>query len=286
MKKILISILFVCFVILLSAQSKRNLSNNEQYHYMNFRDAMIFWESFEGADFPPVDWTQIINDSSFTWEKASSFPLDGQYFVHVLYNELDTSKWQNEWLITKSINLVGYQTAILNFYFQMSKYWGIKPYDNYDLYVIAAADGINFTDTIWSEMSTDTSTWVSWEWANAQVDLTDYIDSSNLKLAFVYYGRDGAEASIDAISISTTGGLYDNYSDILQIYPNPVSDFLYLKAPINSQVNIYDLLGNEIYNGIINNNIDIIDFQNYPSGIYIVQLKDKNINKTIKIIKN
>jgi hypothetical protein len=80
--------------------------------------------------------------------------------------------------------------------------------------------------------------------------------------------------------------LYDNYSDILQIYPNPVSDFLYLKAPINSQVNIYDLLGNEIYNGIINNNIDIIDFQNYPSGIYIVQLKDKNINKTIKIIKN
>ena len=286
MKKILISILFVCFVILLSAQSKRNLSNNEPYHYMNFRDAMIFWESFEGADFPPVDWTQIINDSSFTWEKASSFPLDGQYFVHVLYDELDTSKWQNEWLITKSINLVGYQTAILNFYFQMSKYWGIKPYDNYDLYVIAAADGINFTDTIWSEMSTDTSTWVSWEWANAQVDLTDYIDSSNLKLAFVYYGRDGAEASIDAISISTTGGLYDNYSDILQIYPNPVSDFLYLKAPINSQVNIYDLLGNEIYNGIINNNIDIIDFQNYPSGIYIVQLKDKNINKTIKIIKN
>ncbi|MGB4230303.1 MAG: hypothetical protein WBJ63_07085, partial [Bacteroidales bacterium] len=130
MKKILISILFVCFVILLSAQSKRNPSNNEQYHYINFRDAMIFWESFEGADFPPVDWTQIINDSSFTWEKASSFPLDGQYFVHVLYNELDTSKWQNEWLITKSINLVGYQTAILNFYFQMSKYWGIKPYDN------------------------------------------------------------------------------------------------------------------------------------------------------------
>jgi len=286
MKKILISILFVCFVILLSAQSKRNLSNNEPYHYMNFRDAMIFWESFEGADFPPVDWTQIINDSSFTWEKASSFPLDGQYFVHVLYDELDTSKWQNEWLITKSINLVGYQTAILNFYFQMSKYWGIKPYDNYDLYVIAAADGINFTDTIWSEMSTDTSTWSSWEWVNAQVDLTDYIDSSNLKLAFVYYGRDGAEASIDAISISTTGGLYDNYSDILQIYPNPVSDFLYLKAPINSQVNIYDLLGNEIYNGIINNNIYRIDFQNYPSGIYIVQLKDKNINKTIKIIKN
>lgn len=286
MKKILISILFVCFVILLSAQSKRNLSNNEQCHYMNFRDAMIFWESFEGAEFPPDDWSQVITDSSFTWEKASSFPLDGQYFIHVLYDEFDTSKWQNEWLITKSINLVGYQTAILNFYFQMSKYWGIKPYDNYDLYVIAAADGINFTDTIWSEMSTDTSTWASWEWTNAQVDLTDYIDSSNLKLAFVYYGRDGAEASIDAISISTTGGLYDNYSDILQIYPNPVSDFLYLKAPINSQVNIYDLLGNEIYNGIINNNIYRIDFQNYPSGIYIVQLKDKNINKTIKIIKN
>jgi len=286
MKKILISILFVCFVILLSAQSKRNLSNNEQYHYMNFRDAMIFWESFEGADFPPVDWTQIINDSSFTWEKASSFPLDGQYFVHVLYDEQDTSKWQNEWLITKSINLVGYQTAILNFYFQMSKYWGIKPYDNYDLYVIAAADGINFTDTIWSEMSTDTSTWASWEWVNAQVDLTNYIGSSDLKLAFVYYGRDGAEGSIDAVSISTTGGLYDNHSDISQIYPNPVSDFLYLKAPINSQVNIYDLLGNEIYNGIINNNIYRIDFQNYPSGIYVVQLKDKNINKTIKIIKN
>ncbi|HQP89470.1 MAG TPA: T9SS type A sorting domain-containing protein, partial [Bacteroidales bacterium] len=62
--------------------------------------------------------------------------------------------------------------------------------------------------------------------------------------------------------------------------------FLYLKAPINSQVSVYDLLGNEIYNGIINNNIYTIDFKPYSSGIYIMQLKDKNINKTIKIVKN
>ncbi|HNQ21434.1 MAG TPA: hypothetical protein PKI46_10270, partial [Bacteroidales bacterium] len=74
----------------------------------------------------------------------------------------------------------------------MSKYWGIKPYNNYDLYVVAATDGINFTDTIWTEMTTDTSTWDSWEWVNAQVDLSDYIGNNNLKLAFVYYGRDGA----------------------------------------------------------------------------------------------
>lgn len=286
MKKTLISTIFMCFVIFLSAQSKRNLSNNESYNFMNFRDAMIFWESFEGVEFPPLDWSQIINNVAYTWEKDSSSPLDGQYFVHVLYDEVDPTNLQDEWLITKSIDLSGYQTAVLNFYFQMSKYWGIQPYDNYDLFVIAAADGVNFTDTLWSEMSTDTSTWTSWEWVNTQIDLTDYIGSSDLKLAFVYYGRDGAEGSIDAISISTTGGICDSYSDIAQIYPNPVIDFLYLKAPINSQVNIYDLLGNEIYNSIINNNIYKIDFQNYPSGIYIVQLKDKNINKTIKIVKN
>lgn len=286
MKKTLISTIFMCFVIFLSAQSKRNLSNNESYNFMNFRDAMIFWESFEGVEFPPLDWSQIINNVAYTWEKDSSSPLDGQYFVHVLYDEVDPTNLQDEWLITKSIDLSGYQTAVLNFYFQMSKYWGIQPYDNYDLFVIAAADGVNFTDTLWSEMSTDTSTWTSWEWVNTQVDLTDYIGSSDLKLAFVYYGRDGAEGSIDAISISTTGGICDSYSDIAQIYPNPVIDFLYLKAPINSQVNIYDLLGNEIYNSIINNHIYKIDFQNYPSGIYIVQLKDKNINKTIKIVKN
>lgn len=286
MKKTLISTIFMCFVIFLSAQSKRNLSNNESYNFMNFRDAMIFWESFEGVEFPPLDWSQIINNVAYTWEKDSSSPLDGQYFVHVLYDEVDPTNLQDEWLITKSIDLSGYQTAVLNFYFQMSKYWGIQPYDNYDLFVIAAADGVNFTDTLWSEMSTDTSTWTSWEWVNTQIDLTDYIGSSDLKLAFVYYGRDGAEGSIDAISISTTGGICDSYSDIAQIYPNPVIDFLYLKAPINSQVNIYDLLGNEIYNSIINNHIYKIDFQNYPSGIYIVQLKDKNINKTIKIVKN
>ncbi len=286
MKNFLITTILVCFFTFLSAQSKMNTSTSEPNYNMYLKDAMIFWESFEGVEFPPTDWSQIINDSSYTWEKASSFPLDGQYFVHVLYDESDTSKWQNEWLITKSINLFGYQTAVLNFYFQMSKYWGIKPYNNYDLYVIAAADGINFTDTIWTEMTTDTSTWDSWEWVNAQVDLSDYIGSNNLKLAFVYYGRDGAEGSIDAISISTTGGLSDNDLQASRAYPNPVNEFLYLKAPINSQVSVYDLLGNEIYNGIINNNIYTIDFKPYPSGIYIMQLKDKNINKTIKIVKN
>lgn len=207
MKNLLLLIILIYSFNILSGQSKRNLNFNEPISNINTKDAMIFWESFEGAEFPPTDWTQNITDSLFTWEKASSFPQDGQYFVHVLYDELDTSIWQNEWLITKSINLIGYQSVILNFYFQMSKYWGIKPYDNYDLYVIAANDGVNFTDTIWSELSTDTSTWTSWEWVNAQIDLTNYIGSNQLKLAFVYYGRDGAEASIDAISISTTGNL-------------------------------------------------------------------------------
>jgi hypothetical protein len=286
MKKIIFSIIFMCFVIFLSAQSKKNFSNNESHNFMNFRNTMIFWESFEGAEFPPLDWSRIINDVAYTWEKDSSYPLDGQYFVHVLYDEVNPTNLQDEWLITKSINLSGYETAILNFYFQMSKYWGIYPYDNYDLYVIAAADGVNFTDTLWSEMSTDTSTWTSWEWVNAEVDLTNYIGSNSLKLAFVYYGRDGAEGSIDAISISTTGGLNDNVLQSLQAYPNPTSDFLYLKAPVNTEIHIYDILGNEIYYGIINENLYKIDLQPHTNGIYILKLKDNNTIKTIKIVKN
>ncbi|HHW59276.1 MAG: T9SS type A sorting domain-containing protein [Bacteroidales bacterium] len=286
MKNLLLLIILIYSFNILSGQSKRNLNFNEPISNINTKDAMIFWESFEGAEFPPTDWTQNITDSLFTWEKASSFPQDGQYFVHVLYDELDTSIWQNEWLITKSINLIGYQSVILNFYFQMSKYWGIKPYDNYDLYVIAANDGVNFTDTIWSELSTDTSTWTSWEWVNAQIDLTNYIGSNQLKLAFVYYGRDGAEASIDAISISTTGNLYDNNLDKLQIYPNPTSDYLYIEAPYNTRVQIYDLLGNEIYNKLINDKLCKIDLHTYPCGIYILKLIRQNISKTFKIVKN
>lgn len=64
-------------------------------------------------------------------------------------------------------------------------------------------------------------------------------------------------------------------SDIYTIFPNPVSDLLYLSSA-NSQPNsllqIYDLQGKVIYSGIVQQGVNKINVSSYPSGFYMAKI--------------
>ncbi|MBB4799965.1 hypothetical protein HNP37_000004 [Flavobacterium nitrogenifigens] len=80
--------------------------------------------------------------------------------------------------------------------------------------------------------------------------------------------------------------------DIISYYPNPVKEELFLKWEVTDQnsvnsIQIYNIGGQVLnnYSGTKTNSINI-PFQNYGSGVYLVQLNyDKGNSKTIKIIK-
>ncbi|MFA9214787.1 MAG: T9SS type A sorting domain-containing protein [Candidatus Methylacidiphilales bacterium] len=72
---------------------------------------------------------------------------------------------------------------------------------------------------------------------------------------------------------------------IFEIYPNPVTDFLYFKntkTPIEN-ISIYNVFGELVYK---KNHIEsVIDLQNIPTGIYFIEVKSNNEFYRQKIIK-
>jgi hypothetical protein len=66
------------------------------------------------------------------------------------------------------------------------------------------------------------------------------------------------------------------------IFPNPTTGYLYLKDfQLNGNVSLFNILGEKLQEICIKNNLQGIDLQNYPSGVYLL----KSNNKTEKIIK-
>ena len=82
----------------------------------------------------------------------------------------------------------------------------------------------------------------------------------------------------------------DNALDLqVKIYPNPISQMLYVSHPeLNSfAIQISDLNGKQIYSGTMNKE-QPLDVSHYTQGMYLVTIENKESNKknTYKIIKN
>jgi hypothetical protein len=93
---------------------------------------------------------------------------------------------------------------------------------------------------------------------------------------------------IDKFSFDTTG-LYVPYlpSPSIELFPNPCNNFLNVKAPNLSQLNIYNLFGERVIGPFTKTTTDkiTIDVSNLPSGIYVLQAIIKDRITTSKFIK-
>jgi hypothetical protein len=63
------------------------------------------------------------------------------------------------------------------------------------------------------------------------------------------------------------------YQEAVSVYPNPTSGNITVKSNINkSSIEIYNMLGEKMYNSKINSEIKDIDFSNKPKGIYFIKI--------------
>ncbi|OGU18265.1 MAG: hypothetical protein A2X61_15740 [Ignavibacteria bacterium GWB2_35_12] len=69
---------------------------------------------------------------------------------------------------------------------------------------------------------------------------------------------------------------------ILQAYPNPSSDYIFIKCDgdvsLNQSIKIYDILGNTVWQGIMEGEPIRIDISSFPTGVYYV-----NVNGSTKM---
>ncbi len=157
----------------------------------------LLFEGFE-AGVPPAGWTTIVTNA-FTWASGDYAPYEGLYYATCEY-DADYTGAQDEWLISPTIDFGGGK-YVLDFWWNGSYYWSVDPYDNCDLSVWVSTDGgATWLVELWNEDGV--GVFVNWEWNNAVIDLSMFKDDSNVKIAFVYTGYDGAQLSVDAVGIN------------------------------------------------------------------------------------
>lgn len=84
-------------------------------------------------------------------------------------------------------------------------------------------------------------------------------------------------------------GIEENQNSTFKVFPNPIRDLLHISIPITdvetSYYEIYDVLGNQQINGIINETNQIIDLQELKPAIYLLKITSKTQSISYKIIK-
>ncbi len=71
----------------------------------------------------------------------------------------------------------------------------------------------------------------------------------------------------------------------IKVYPNPVTDKITIENATGLKAKIYDVSGKILLETKIQNAKEIIDLRHLNTGIYFIDLQDKNIKTTSKLIK-
>jgi len=255
-------------------------SNGVSEGILNTREEIniFYWQDFDSGLMPPSAWNLISGNTPQTWQAGTSDiypPVSGDYFALCRYDATYVPEGQDEKLFTPVMNLNGLDDAKLSFWFLFSRYWGITPYDNYDLQVLLSTDGgVTFPDTIWTELSSDTASWTSWQWVRGDVDLSAYTGQSAIQLCFRYVGYDGADAAIDNVEISFITGMNEMLTESIILYPNPAQDVLYLNGNGQRIVEVYDLTGKLLINETVQSYNPSVNLGHLSPGIYSVVVMD------------
>jgi len=240
MKK-LISLL-ISFVLVVSVFAQNNQTNYQKVFRPNAKvknvnnhfsgkvspsatpeyKAAVLNEGFESATFPPSGWTKTTTDASYTWTQATN-AHSGTKDAEVLYDPALAQ--QNEWLISPSVNLTSLTSPMLNFWWNMSYYWGVSPNNNYDFKVKVSTDGGTTWTIIWTEDSAGTFT--SYTYYKQSISLAAYASATNFKVAFQYIGSNGASLDIDDISIDNLPNNSLEYMGIWAGFVTSTAPFLY-----------------------------------------------------------
>ena len=98
---------------------------------------------------------------------------------------------------------------------------------------------------------------------------------------------------IPDLSLALANGLslveFQNENTKLKVYPNPVSNLLYVEIPSQydtATVKLYDILGKKVLEKIVSSTQTKINVSNLSKGVYLAKIEANGLSITKKIIKN
>ncbi|MCZ7601868.1 MAG: YCF48-related protein [Melioribacteraceae bacterium] len=257
---------------------------------------VVLDEKFDGAQFPPNSWTINQTHQTNTWIAGN---ITDHNFSSIDPTNVNSAycPWiaadQDEWLITPSFALAT-GAATIEFYSGYSTAW----LSSATLKLLISIDGGTNWTQIW-EADNDGQPW-SWRYQN--VDITQYANNPNMKLAWQYVGNDGDVAAIDNVKLTGFVTVTEIEEDIERIplqyelsqnYPNPFnpSTKISYSIPNSGKVKlvIYDVLGREVKT-LVNQEQHAgtytVDFnaERLSSGVYFYRLTSGQFSETRKLL--
>ncbi len=144
--------------------------------------------------------------------------------------------------------------------------------------------------TTWSELRRwdSSSTIGTSREPTPEIELTGY--NSTTKFAFYAFSDTSNEDNnfyVDNFQITNFGlSIEDNIIEGFTLYPNPVTDRLYLTAVENiDDISIYNLLGQEVINSRPEVSNADIDMSELPTGMYVVKVRIGEQLGSYRIVK-
>lgn len=249
-------------------------------------------EGFEGAVFPPLQWSQQ-SASGTQWQQttaAGGFGASGHCIV--FDNFANSTDGRKDRMLLPKTNLSFATEAWLKFDVAYTYYPGYR-----DSLLIEVSDdcGRTFTtvyakDTNWlATAPNNTGTFVpsATEWRTDSVSLAAYL-GERIQIAITNVGHYGQTLYIDNVNLHTVAppdGVKTVYSDDkLLVYPNPTNGLLNVRAAgirgTTATVTCFNTLGQLISTKNVKLQAGTmatdISLDNMPKGIYEVRVNDED----------
>lgn len=152
-------------------------------------------ENFDGTTFPPTDWTVVNTHATNNWKRTPT-AITGFGSATVAW----IAAPQDESLISPVFNLVGMNTATLNFSVTLGYlYMVTNPVGDFTASI--SNDGGISWNQLWVEE--DYGAYVEYVPLNISINLANYVGQTNLQIKFQYVGNDADTVRLDDVSVSS-----------------------------------------------------------------------------------
>jgi hypothetical protein len=129
-------------------------------------------------------------------------------------------------------------------------------------------------------------------WVLEEIELSDYLGEQIL-VRFQFESDNGVTEDgfyFDDLAINIiddgTFGINDVTETQFSVYPNPVTNLLYITTPIsNYTVSIYNIQGQLISSPSIYSGSQTLNYSSFSKGIYLMKFASDNHTETFKIVK-
>ncbi|WP_229214220.1 M43 family zinc metalloprotease [Dyadobacter flavalbus] len=261
-------------------------------------------ESFEGL-FPPAGWDIVNPDRGSTWQKTTAAAKTGNASVRIAnFNNQEIG--QRDFLRSPTVNIAGADSAYVSFQVAAATYTNASAVQNVwdTLQVMISTDcGQTYTSVYkkWGPSLVTRSTAVQTafvpvanEWRQEQINITGFINSGEVLVAFVNTNGNENNIFLDDINIRTVTVNPNLKEAGFLVTPNPTNGAVsvqFYPHPAGLQsVEIYNVNGQKIAEqviaGAVSTNVYDFDLTNSPSGLYIVKAVFEDRVLTKKIVKN